>query len=116
MIIVSQVLLNILTLNNRRVVAMALWPIIILKNKDMKINLEIINHERIHHRQQLELLILPYYFWYFLEYWYYMFSSKMNHQTAYMKISFEKEAYSNQDNLNYLKERKFLSNLPYFNK
>jgi hypothetical protein len=112
--IVSPKLLNILTFNNQQVVAMALWPLIILKDQATQKNLAIVNHEKIHHRQQLELLIIPYYIWYFAEYWTSMVRNGFKHQQAYMNISFEKEAYANQFNLNYLKNRKWLSSWSFF--
>ncbi len=43
-------------------------PFLILKNKDLKNNLNLINHERIHLIQQLELLIIPFYFIYVIEF------------------------------------------------
>ena len=92
---------------------MALWPFIILKNKSTKEDLLIINHEKIHHRQQLELLIIPYYLWYFIAYWKGMFKFRFVHFKAYMDISFEKEAYANQNNLEYLKNRKWLASWRY---
>ncbi len=113
MIIVSQVLLNLLTLNNKRVTGMALWPFIFLKDKETRRNNTIVNHEKIHHRQQLELLIIPYYIWYFIEYWTAMFRNKFKHHISYMSVSFEKEAYANQDNLEYLKTRKWLASYRY---
>lgn len=112
--IVSARLLNLLTFNNQKVVAMALWPVIILKDKATQNNLAIVNHEKIHHRQQLELLILPYYLWYFIEYWVGMIGNGFKHQQAYMNISFEKEAYAHQNNLNYLSHRKWLSSWSFF--
>ena len=114
MIIISQKLLNVLTFNNGKVCAMALWPFILLNKKELKQNLPILNHEKIHHRQQLELLLLPFYIWYFVEYWIGMFKYKFVHQKAYMNISFEKEAYANQNNLEYLKKRKWLASWQYF--
>lgn len=112
--IVSQILLNLLTLNNKRVVAMALWPFIILKDQATQNNQVVINHEKIHHRQQLELLIIPYYIWYFIEYWVGMISNGFKHHQAYMNISFEKEAFAHQSNLNYLQTRKWLSSWSFF--
>ncbi|MDI1234956.1 MAG: hypothetical protein PSX81_11780 [bacterium] len=112
--IVSQRLLNILTFYNKRVVAMALWPFIILKDQATKNNQVVINHEKIHHRQQLELLIIPYYLWYFLEYWAGMFNNGFKHHQAYMAISFEREAFAHQLDLNYLQKRKWLSSWVFF--
>lgn len=84
---------------------MALFPFILLKNDNLKENRLIINHELIHLRQQTELLVLPFYLWYIFEYFFRLIQYK-NHYKAYRNISFEREAYANQNNLNYLKERK----------
>jgi hypothetical protein len=112
--IVSRTLLDILTLRNRKVSAMALWPFIIFADKASRDNPVIINHEKIHHRQQLELLIVPYYIWYFLEYWVAMFGNGFIHQQSYMSISFEKEAFAMEKDPGYLKRRKWLSSWPFF--
>ena len=84
---------------------MALFPFILLKQKDFSLSSSLINHERIHLQQQLELLILPFYIWYLSEYLYFRMKGK-NHQQAYRSISFEKEAYQNENDMNYLKIRK----------
>ena len=65
----------------------------------------ILNHEKIHLRQQLELLILPFYLWYFAEFLI-QFIKLRNRKEAYLNISFEREAYRNQFDLEYLKKRK----------
>lgn len=83
----------------------ALWPFIILKYKHLKNNAVLLNHEKIHLAQQIELLIIPFYIWYVIEYvvkwWIYK-----NRYKAYFNLSFEREAYTNENNLNYLKQRK----------
>lgn len=84
---------------------MALFPFILLKQKDFSLSSSLINHERIHLQQQLELLILPFYIWYLSEYLYFRMKGKKHHQ-AYRSISFEKEAYQNENDMNYLKIRK----------
>ncbi|MCR5076933.1 MAG: hypothetical protein K6A82_02725 [Prevotella sp.] len=61
----------------------------------------IINHERIHTRQMLEMLILPFYLWYVTE-WFIRLPRKGR---AYLNISFEREAYRNMDNPDYLSHR-----------
>ncbi|AFD55134.1 hypothetical protein RA0C_0118 [Riemerella anatipestifer ATCC 11845 = DSM 15868] len=63
------------------------------------------NHEKIHLRQQLELLILPFFVWYGLNYLWNLIKYK-NHREAYRNIIFEQEAYENQNDLEYLKNRK----------
>lgn len=70
--------------------------------KDAKINDVIVNHESIHTSQMKEMLYIPFYLWYVTE-WLIKLLFKGN---AYRNISFEREAYDNQYNLNYLKERK----------
>jgi hypothetical protein len=113
MLIVSRFLIKVLTFNNHRVSAIALWPIIVFRNQRIKENRMILNHEKIHHRQQLECLILPFYLIYFLEYFIYLCKYKFKHQQAYMSISFEKEAYDHQDNFSYLSFRKPYSHFKY---
>ena len=61
----------------------------------------LINHERIHLRQQLELLVILFYIIYLAE-----LVRLKNHQAAYLAIRFKKEAYQNETNLNYLDQRK----------
>lgn len=84
----------------------SLWPFVILKNKDLKEDINFVNHEKIHLRQQIELLILPFYIWYLAEYIYRWFQYKDGF-LAYKNISFEREAYSQEMKENYLEERKF---------
>ena len=89
--------------------AMALWPFILVVGTA---NAYTLNHERLHHRQQLEMLVIGFYLWYLVEYLVRLIQHK-NHNKAYMAISFEKEAYAMAGNLNYLKYRKFLASLKY---
>jgi len=65
-----------------------------------------INHERIHTRQMLEMLVLPFYIWYCVEFLLKLVFIYRDSKKAYRAVSFEREAYNNQCNLNYLKERK----------
>lgn len=64
--------------------------------------MEIINHEKIHLRQQLELLILPFYLLYLINYLFNLIMYK-KHDLAYRKIIFEQEAYRHGADLRYLK-------------
>lgn len=70
------------------------------------------NHESIHWQQQLEMLIIFFYLWYGIEFFIRIF---VNGQKAYKSISFEREAYQNDDNLDYLKTRKRFSWFKYIN-
>lgn len=85
--------------------AMALYPFLIFKNQALKLSATIINHEKIHFRQQQELLIVFFYLLYFLHYLFNLVKFK-NHNHAYFNICFEKEAYAKERDLDYLKQRK----------
>ncbi|MDN3666088.1 hypothetical protein ACFFU1_04835 [Algibacter miyuki] len=89
-----------------------LFPFIFLKQQSMTTNTVLVNHEKIHLKQQLELLVIPFYMWYVLEFIYRLFQYKKWHM-AYKNISFEKEAYSNESTLDYLKQRPFWGFLKY---
>ncbi|CAM2786257.1 hypothetical protein [Flavobacterium frigoris] len=83
------------------------FPFIFVRYAMDKENLVFLNHEKIHLRQQLELLILPFFIWYFLEYLVRLVQYR-NRELAYRNISFEREAYTNETNLDYLKSRSLL--------
>ena len=85
---------------------LTIFPFVFLKSKGLKDDVVLINHERIHLRQQLELLILPFFLWYGLEYLFRLLKTKKRH-LAYTNISFEKEAYTKEKDLDYLKTRSF---------
>ena len=82
----------------------ALFPFILVRHPNPHPSL--VNHERIHLRQQLELGILPFYIWYGLEYLLRRLQYR-DHYTAYRNISFEREAFANDTNLSYLGSRSF---------
>lgn len=89
---------------------MALFPFILIKEKSP--GRIILNHERIHLRQQFEMGIVLFYIWYFAEYlvrW----MKYRHHYIAYMHISFEKEAYENEKDMDYLSHRKWWNFLKY---
>ena len=89
-----------------------MFPFILLRKKELRHNPILINHEKIHLRQQLELLIIPFYIWYLSEYYIKYLKYKDSH-LAYRNISFEREAYENDQNLDYLKNRKLWSFISY---
>ena len=84
-----------------------IFPFIVLSYKQDKDNLILINHEKIHIRQQIELLVIPFFLWYGLEFLVRLLQYR-NSKLAYLNISFEREAYQNEKNLDYLKQRSFL--------
>ena len=89
--------------------AMAVWPFVFVKTNELKTDLVIMNHEKIHLRQQLECLVIPFYIIYFTEYLWGRMKLK-DHNLAYRNISYEKEAYKNDSDLNYLPKRKAWAN------
>lgn len=93
--------------------AITIFPFIILKNSRQKENKVLINHEKIHLKQQLELLIVGFYVWYVVEFLIRLIKLKHWHK-AYLNISFEREAYKNENDLNYLKSRSLYSFLKYY--
>ena len=91
---------------------MALFPFILLKEQRDVSNSIMLQHEKIHLRQQLELLILPFFIWYGIEFLVRWIQYK-NRREAYYNISFEREAYTNEKDLDYLKKRSFWNFLKY---
>ncbi|WP_425077718.1 hypothetical protein [Psychroserpens sp. S379A] len=93
-------------------VGIVIFPFILLKYKHLSINNVLLNHEKIHLRQQLELFLIIFYIWYGVEFLIRLLIYKKWHK-AYKNISFEKEAYANENDLNYLKSRSFYNFLNY---
>ena len=89
-----------------------LFPYIILKEKYRGNAHRIIRHESIHIKQQGEMLIIPFYIFYILEFAFKLFIYG-NLRDAYMNISFEREAYSNETDVSYLETRKSWSWIKY---
>ena len=89
-----------------KVGGITIWPLVLLREKYSKGNSKrIINHESIHIKQQEELLIIPFYVLYVLE-WLVKSIIYRSFNKAYYNISFEREAYSNQRRWTYLEKRK----------
>lgn len=93
-------------------VGLCIWPFIILKEDSFKYDAVLVNHERIHLEQQKELLIFPFYFLYFIE-WMLKTVYYLNSYKAYENISFEREAYANEWDLDYPVSRKTFSFIKY---
>jgi hypothetical protein len=92
--------------------ALAIYPFILVKRKEFSENAVLINHERIHHRQQLELFIIPFYLIYLLNYLVNLIRYR-NHYRAYKEIIFEREAFAQDSDLDYLNKRKLYSFLKF---
>ena len=90
-----------------------LFPFIVLSEKLDRNNAVLLNHESIHIRQQIEMLVLPFFIIYITEYLIGYLKYK-NSNLAYRNISFEREAYANEKDLHYLKQRSFWRFLKYY--
>lgn len=87
-------------------IAVTLWPFVFVRRRlEQYYTARVDRHERIHGRQQLEMLILPFYLWYALE-WLVRLIVLRNGHRAYRAISFEQEAYVHEDNPDYLDARR----------
>lgn len=82
---------------------------VLFARKGANITQTTINHESIHTEQMKELLYLLFYIWYIIE-WLIRLFLKGN---AYRNISFEREAYANENDADYLSRRKHFAFLNY---
>lgn len=82
---------------------------LLFARKGCKMDKNDINHESIHTEQMKELLFFLFYIWYLIE-WIIGLFMKGN---AYRNISFEREAYSNENDLKYLEKRKHYAWIKY---
>lgn len=84
----------------------------ILFTKYKILNKYTINHEAIHTAQMKEMGYIFFYLWYGIEYLLIrLFHKKQG--DAYHDVSFEEEAHNNDENLNYLDNRKHFSSFKY---
>ena len=88
--------------------AMALWPFIFTK---VELHPQILTHERIHLKQQTELLLVGFYLLYILNFIWNLIRMR---RRPYRDIIFEREAYDNQQDPAYLYFRKPYSWTKYF--
>lgn len=85
---------------------------IMFVHPDVHVRQSLIDHERIHTAQMRELLYVPFYLLYMFE-WIARLPLRGN---AYRNISFEREAYGNMYDPNYLNYRRHYSWIKYFGK
>ncbi|MEW4924396.1 hypothetical protein [Algibacter sp. 2305UL17-15] len=90
----------------------SIFPFIFLRKQELKLSKTLVNHEKIHLKQQLELLVIPFYLWYLIEFLVRLIQYK-TWQNAYRNISFEREAYHKESDLKYLNNKPFWSFLKY---
>jgi hypothetical protein len=81
-----------------------IFPFVFIREKLQRNNQVLMNHERIHIRQQAELAVVPFFIWYGLEFLIRWIQTG-NKAYAYRNISFEREAYAKEGDITYLKKR-----------
>jgi hypothetical protein len=91
---------------------LTVFPFVLLRDRNTQDHLVLMNHERIHLRQQLELLVLPFFVIYGLDYLVKLIRYR-DKDRAYRNVVFEREAYQNENDLDYLKSRSFWRFLKY---
>ena len=78
---------------------------VLFTRRDNSISDKTLYHEMIHTEQMKEMLYIFFYLWYLIEWLIRLIILRDSHK-AYRAISFEREAYDNQENLTYLECRK----------
>lgn len=92
----------------KRFLAITLFGIVFTRHKGC-LDRYLLNHENIHCRQQLEWLYIPFFILYFAEWLWYLLKFRDSYK-AYRSISFEREAYTHQNDLCYLSRRPCFAN------
>lgn len=83
--------------------AVTIYPFVFVR-KGKVLSDRMVRHEAIHSMQQKEMLLLLFYVWYVVE-WVFRLVMYRNLDKAYRNISFEMEAYANQDEVEYMERR-----------
>lgn len=78
---------------------------VLFTRRNKEISDKTLNHEMIHTEQMKEMLYVFFYIWYVVEWFVRLIILRDSHK-AYRAISYEREAYANQENLTYLDGRK----------
>lgn len=99
-------------LRKTQINGITLFPFILLRKKEFRHDKVLLHHERIHLRQQAELLLIFFYLWYLVDFLIQYVKHK-NVAKAYRNIIFEREAYAEEANFGYLKKRKLWNFLKY---
>jgi hypothetical protein len=85
--------------------AITIWPFVIFRNKTLTGDPVLLNHEQIHLEQQKEILVIPFFILYIIQYIINLIKGQCPY-LAYKGIAAEKEAFDNEKDLEYLSTRK----------
>jgi hypothetical protein len=94
-------------------VAINLFGVIFARKEHRTLSKRTLNHENIHTRQIIELLGVFYYLLYLTE-WIVRLIQYRSFIDAYKNISFEREAYQNDENYAYTEHRGYFSFINYY--
>lgn len=92
--------------------AAAFFPFVFVRNEEYATQI-FINHEKIHFAQQIETLFIGSWLVTFAEDFYSRVFLKLKEPEYYLYRAIEQEAYRNQNNMDYLKNRKVFSLFKY---
>lgn len=95
-----------------KAMALTFYPFIFMR-PDTRSHESLLQHEQIHIKQQLELLIIGAWMLYGIEYFYARYIKKLDKRQAYYYTALEQEAHRNSKVPNYLKQRKSYAVLRY---
>jgi hypothetical protein len=84
---------------------MAFFPFVFIRSEEFDVPW-VVDHERIHHRQEIETLFVGLAVLSLIEFLYARFVLKKNKMQSYLYTAAEQEAYLNMHDRNYLNERK----------
>jgi len=84
-------------------VAMNFFGIILARKEFKPLSDRTVRHEKIHTAQMREMLYIPFYAWFIIEWIVKLFKYGSK---SYDNISFEREAYKNEHDIGYLAKRK----------
>ena len=88
---------------------LCVWPFLFVSNAEPRpLPPEVLNHERIHARQQLEMLWVFFFIWYGAEFMIRWFQQGDRFR-AYRSLSHEQEAFRYERDAQYLKVRKLFA-------
>lgn len=97
--------------------AINLFGVLFVRNKGNGLNPVLskstINHEKIHTEQMKEMGYILFYLWYIIEWLIRCVISVVIPSSPYYNISFEREAFANENNLYYISSRKHYNWLKY---
>lgn len=88
----------------KKYAAINLFGVFFVK-KGVVINKRLIRHESIHTRQMKEMLFIPFYIAYLIEWTILLFRFRLDVYQAYLNISHEREAYAHDADEHYLMHR-----------